>query len=200
MAIIKEACELMEDAAPFTKIESTDASEVCQKFKLSDKLSVELLKTYTLSEEFFGKLLENKLYIDAVKFLAHVLPKHETILWACTCLQQNELLVSTNEKILEDAKNWLKKPSESFRQVIGKSNNLSDFANPFTWLALAIFWSEGSLTGPEEPVVVPGPTLTAQASSGAIMLAAVLMEPEAANIKYETYLKLGINIARVEEV
>lgn len=196
MAIIKETCNLMENAVPFTKIDITNASEVCQKFKLIDQLSVELLKTYTMSEEFFGKLLENKLYIDAVKFLAHALPKHETILWACNCLQQNELLTSVNEKILEDAKNWLKNPSENFRQVIEKSNNLSDFANPLTWLALAIFWSEGSLTGPDEPIVVPAPTLTAQASAGAIMLAAVLMEPEAANIKYETYLKLGINIAR----
>ncbi len=196
MAIIKETYDLMEDTAPFTKIESTNASEICQKFKLRDQLSAELLKTYTLSEEFFGKLVENKLYIDAVKFLAHALPKHETILWACTCLQKNELLVSKNEKILEDAKNWLENPSENFRQVIKKSNNLSDFANPFTWIGLAIFWSDGSLTDPEEPVVGPGPTLTAQASGGAIMLATVLMEPELDNIKYETYLKLGINIAR----
>jgi hypothetical protein len=62
-------------------------------------------------------------------------------------------------------------------------------------VALAAFWSGGSMAPPEAPVVPPGEHLSAHAVAGAVMLAVVLAEPHLAARKYGQYLALGLEIA-----
>jgi hypothetical protein len=65
------------------------------------------------------------------------------------------------------------------------------FRTPASWAAVAAFWSEGSLAPPDVPAVPPGDSLSAQAVTGAVMLAAVWSEPEKAPEKYATFLAQG---------
>jgi hypothetical protein len=59
---------------------------------------------------------------------------------------------------------------------------------------LAAFFSGGSLGPPEAPPVPPGEYLTAKAVSGAVIFAAVAVEPEKAGEKFTAFLQQGIDV------
>ena len=67
--------------------------------------------------------------------------------------------------------------------------------NPAGWAARGAFWSGGSVTPPEGPIVPPGETLSAQAVAGAVCLAAVQREPARAAEKYRGFIAQGLDIA-----
>ncbi|MFC1751393.1 DUF6931 family protein, partial [Pseudomonadota bacterium] len=60
----------------------------------------------------------------------------------------------------------------------------------------AAFWSAGSMSPPEAPVVPPGPDLTAKAVTGAVLLAASVAEPEKLDEVYVRLLGIGLDIAQ----
>jgi hypothetical protein len=62
--------------------------------------------------------------------------------------------------------------------------------------AVAAFWSGGSLGPPNVPVIPPGESLTAKGVAGAVMLAAVLTEPEKTPEKYRRFLAHGVEVAK----
>ena len=60
---------------------------------------------------------------------------------------------------------------------------------------MAAFFSGGSLSLPNLPVVPPGEDLTGRMAAGALMLAAVMTEPEKASEKHAAFLRTGLEIA-----
>jgi hypothetical protein len=182
-------------AAALRKIARPPA-EICALFALSEPARA-ALEPPPAPGAFVERLAGAGLFPDAVRFLAHGLPKREAVWWAC--LAARAALDNTAPQplvqALAAAEAWVYKPDEANRRAAMASAEAAGFDNPASWAAVAAFWSGGSLAPPEAPAVPPGETLTAVAAAGAVMLAAVLHEPERAAEKYRLFLAQALDIA-----
>lgn len=180
------------------KLSAETTAAICARCPFGDEAK-KLLEEGRLDPEatpgaFFDALIAGEAWLDAVRFLAHALPRPEAVGWACTCVREvappGEDLPGTRA-----AEAWLREPSdENRRAAMAVAENL-EFAGPDAWTAVAAFWADGSMTPPDAPAVPPGEELTGHAAAGAVMLAAVQSEPEKATEKQRRFLALGVEIA-----
>jgi hypothetical protein len=185
----------LASGAPLIKITRPPA-EICALFTLSDDGRVLLDPTLTPAE-FLDRLCGAERYIDAIRFLAYALPPREAVWWACLAARGAlEDGVAEHLRAVEAAEAWVYHPDEEHRRAA--MSMASGVANdiPARWAGTAAAWSGGSLAPPEAPIVPPGQTLTAQAASGAVLLAAVKSEPAQAAERHRKLIALAIDIAR----
>ena len=178
------------------KVTAKTAAEVCKNFGLGEEAK-KLLRADMTPAQFLNTLMEKQQFLDAVRFLAHALPKREAVWWACQC---GRAVVDKNPppKIaaaFQSAEKWVVDPSEANRRAAMTAAEGAEFKTPAGCTAVAAFWSGGSLGPPNTPVVPPGEYLTAHGVGAAIMLAAVQTEPEKATEKYRKFLAQGIEVA-----
>ncbi|MGJ0486961.1 MAG: DUF6931 family protein [Methylomicrobium sp.] len=142
-------------------------------------------------------LLEQQLYSDAIRFLARALPKREATWWACICARgiMTQDTPPAMRAALEAAEQWVYKPTEANRRLADAAARATSFDGPAAWAAMAAFWSEGSMAPEDAPAVPPADNLTGKAVAGAVMLAAVMEQPEKAQDKYRFFLEQGVDIA-----
>jgi len=141
---------------------------------------------------FVELLASHEQYLDAVRLIAHALAKRSSVEWACRCVRlvSGEDLSPVEAAAISAAEAWVADPSEEHRRQAGAAAEAAKQV-PAGWAAMAAFWSGGSMAPPHAPVVPPGPTLTAHAAGGAVMLAAVARQPEKAPEKYKRFLEMG---------
>lgn len=180
----------------WAKVTAKTAAEVCKHFTPGDEAKP-LLRDGQTPKQLFDLLLEKKLHLDAIRLLAAALPKREAVWWACQCARQAH---GTNPPpkvaaALAAAEKWVADPSEENRRAAQAAAEAAEMKTPAGCAAMAAFWSGGSLGPPHVPTVPPGEQLTGHGVSGAVMLAAVLKEPEKAAEKHRTFLDLGVNVA-----
>jgi hypothetical protein len=170
--------------------------EISSRFALSDEGRA-ILQPDLPAGVFVDRLCASGLWIDAVRFLAHALPKREAVWWGCLAARatsgeaQHELL----RKAVEAAEAWVYRPNEDNRRAAMDAATAAGNESPAGWAARGASWSGGSLAPPDAPVVPPGETLTAAAVAGAVCLAAVQQEPERAPEKYRIFIAQGLDIA-----
>ncbi|MCI0461363.1 MAG: hypothetical protein L0Z62_30815 [Gemmataceae bacterium] len=142
-------------------------------------------------------LLENQRYPEAVRLVAQALPKREAVWWACQCVRQagGPQLPATAAAALGAAEKWAADPSEDNRRSAFAAAQAVGFGTPAGCAAVAAFWSGGSLGPANIPPIPPAEHLTAQGVAGAVLLAAVLHEPEKAGEKYRRFVALGKEVA-----
>jgi hypothetical protein len=184
----------MRDAT-LAKVAAKTAAEVCNRFPLGEEAKT-LLRDGLTPRQYLDLLIDRQQFPDAVRLLAHALPKPEAVWWACLCARS----VAGKEpppKIgaaLQAAEKWVANPSEENRRAAFPAAEAAGFGTPAGCAAVAAFWSGGSLGPPNVPAIPPGEHLTAQGVAGAIMLAPVQTEPEKAPEKYRKFLALGIEV------
>jgi hypothetical protein len=180
-----------------TKITAKTAAEVCKNFALTDEAKT-LLRDGLTPAQFVDILISKQYFPDAVRFLAHALPKREGVWWASLCARA-AAGPSPPSKIaaaLQAAEKWTVDPSEENRRAAMPAAEAAEFKTPAGCAAVAAFWSGGSLAPPNAPVVPPSEYLTAHGISGAVMLAAVQAEPQKAPEKYRKFMAQGIEVAK----
>ncbi|AFU98103.1 secreted protein [Simiduia agarivorans SA1 = DSM 21679] len=143
------------------------------------------------------RLTEKGYYLDAVKLMAHALPKREAVWWACLAARavQTPETDENNQQALLAAEAWAKKPTEANRLRAKMLGEKTKFRTPSSWAATAASWSAGSMAGDGEPAISPPEYLYAHAVAGAVCLAAVAKDEDAPENAYKTFLAQGINIA-----
>jgi hypothetical protein len=189
------AIGIVASGPPLVKIRRPTA-EICVLFPASPEAKAALDPEISPAE-FLDRLCGAELYIDAIRFLAHALPTREAVWWACLAARGAvEPAGIDQQSAVEAAEAWVYHPDEEHRRVAATA--VAGLANdsPARWAATAAAWSGGSLAPPEAPVVPPGPTLTAQAVSGAVLLAGVRTEPERAVERHRTAIAQALDIAR----
>src|ERR1019366_1309821 len=136
--------------------------------------------------DFVALLMEKALYPDAVRFIAHALPKREAVWWGWVCARRasGDNPQPKIKASLEATEKWIAQPSEDNRRR-GTAAGCA---------GLAAFFSGGSLAPPEAPVVPPGEFLSAKAVSGAVIFAAVAKEPERAPEKFKSFVAQGVEV------
>ncbi len=186
----------MAEWATLNKVAIPKAAIICQDIQL-DEQALSSLASDPSPSGFLAVLLERQLYPDAVRFLARALPKREATWWACICARSVIAATASTElqNALKAAEQWVYKPTEDNRRAAHAAAQATSFESPAAWAAMAAFWSDGSIAPEDAPVVPPADYLTAKAVAGAVMLAAVMTQPEQASAKYRFFMEQGIDIA-----
>jgi hypothetical protein len=179
------------------RVAARTAAEVCERYPL-EEAARRLLRGDLTPRDYLGLLLAGRQYPEAVRFLAHALPKREAVWWACQCVRLGS---GTNAPpvvatALAAAEMWAADPSEDNRRAALPAAEAAGLRTPAGCAAVAAFWSAGSLGPPNVPAIPPDERLTAQGAAGAVLLAAVQTEPEKAPVKYHHFLAAGLEVAR----
>src|SRR5437588_11854593 len=141
-----------------------------------------LLQEDMAPKAYLSALIDASHFDDAVRFLAHALPKREAVWWAWFCARRTAG-AEPAPKIkasLEATEKWIAQPTDENRRAAMKAGEAAEFKTAAGCAGMAAFFSGGSMAPPDAPRVPPGEGLTGKAVSGAVILAAVAVEPEKA--------------------
>ena len=156
-----------------------------------------LLRPDIQPPEYINLLMENNLFADAVRFVAHALPKREGVWWGWICAKKSsgENPPPAVKASLEATEKWIAQPTDEHRRAAYDAADAAPFTTPAGCAGLAAFFSGDSLAPPDLPPVPPGEFLFAKAVSGAVIFAAVSKEPEKAPEKFKQFLAQGLDVA-----
>jgi hypothetical protein len=136
------------------------------------------------------------LYPDAVRFIAHALPKREAVWWGWVCARRSagENPPPKIKAALDATEKWIAQPSEDNRRSAMAAAQKAELGTAAGCAGLAAFFSGGSLAPPDAPLVPPGEFLAAKAVSGAVIFAAVAKEPERAPERFRSFVAQGVEV------
>lgn len=184
----------------FTRIAARKAAEIYAQYPVDTEMQ-SLLGDETTPAAYVDLLMDQRQYVAAIRFLCHALPKREAIGWACLCLRAmggdhgGDAPVAALATALAAAEQWVRESNEEHRRACQTAFEQAGIGTPAGCVAAAVFFSGGSVAPAHVPEVLPGPTLTAQCVTGALLLAAVQREPEKSDEKHRAFLGHGIQIA-----
>ncbi len=178
---------------PLTKSDQTQP--LAQRAELGEPARA-LLQPGLTSGQYLERLIAQGELASAVRFLAWALERREAVWWACRCVA---LVTGDNDRkqelaALEAARAWVAAPSEESRRLAETTAAAADYATPAGCVALAAFWSGGSLAPPKLEAVPPAEHLLPGAVANGILLAAVKRYPAKADEKYRQFLAVGKDI------
>ena len=180
----------------FIKIKQANACDIAQGIELDEQANT-LLEDKPSTTDYLTQLIAQQLYPDAVRFLAHALPKREATWWACLCARNT--LTDTppaNEiKAIELAEAWVYKPTEDNRKLTLSAAEATAYKTAASWAAIAAFWSGDDISPVPQAIVPPDDKLYAKAVIGSVMLAATQGEASKVNDNYLLFLRQGMNVA-----
>lgn len=156
--------------------------------------SKKLLGDKHTPQQFLDLLVERQLFADAIRLVAFLLPKRESVGWGCLCIR-HILAGQTGEKLPAvhvAAERWVSSPNEENRRAAKEAADQEEKKSPSALLALAAFFSGGSMTPPNVQAVPPPDQITAQFVAGAVILSGVIGQPEKAADKYRVFMQKGM--------
>jgi hypothetical protein len=148
--------------------------------------------------DFVAKLMDKQLYPDAVRFVAHALPKREAVWWAWISARRGagEHPPPKIKAALEATEKWIAQPTDENRRAAKAAAEVAQLGTAAGCAGLAAFFSGDSLAPPDCPAVPPGPYLTAKAVSGAVNFAAMSGDPNQAPEKFKSFVAQGVDVTK----
>ncbi|MFT7559580.1 MAG: hypothetical protein ACI93R_001492 [Flavobacteriales bacterium] len=181
----------------YIKLKITNPQELLSKFELDSDIN--LSENANISDAITALTSCNQ-YGDAIKLLAHGLPKREAVWWAClaTRATQSDTADENNVNALIATEDWVKKPSEENLKRVNELSKATKYETAASWAATAAAWCTGSLTPEGEEPVAPPEYLYAHAVAGSILLASHEGDGESAsqNELLQLFLKQGLDLAK----
>ena len=181
----------MADAQSVVK-SVTPLRDLCERAKLGEDAKA-LLKDEHTPRRFLELLIGKELFLDAIRLLAFTLPKREAVGWGCLCVRHSlgtEVAAEISETQVA-AERWVSNPDETNRQAAKAAVPEDGPESPSDLLALAAFFSGGSVVAPKLDPVPPPDHVTPQFVAGAVMIGAVKNQPEKAAEKFRVFLQKG---------
>ncbi|HEX4771857.1 MAG TPA: hypothetical protein VH351_13550 [Bryobacteraceae bacterium] len=152
-----------------------------------------------LSPSRYVEVLEKqKLFRDAVLFLAYGLPAPLSIRWGCRCCREflTERQIEEAKVSLEAAETWTESPSDELRWAARDAAEKDGVKTPADLLAMAIFFSGGSVTPPNTPETPPPPYVTQKMTAGSIQVSVLTNTPEKADERYKKALQISRDVVK----
>jgi hypothetical protein len=173
------------------------AAQICSAAGLGDEARALLAEKHS-PQDYLALLVEKDHLQDAIRFLAHALPKREAVWWAWVCARRAAgAEPAPNIKVsLEATEKWIAQPTEDNRRAAMTAAEAADVGTPAGCAGMAAFFSGGSIAPPDVQAVPPGPYLTAKMVSGAVILAGLATEPEKAAEKFRASLDQGLEVVK----
>jgi hypothetical protein len=160
-----------------SRIRFTDAADVFETFPGLEPYSVKPAAPIAPLDHARA-LIASPRPTTALAFLAHLLPRRESVWWGCQCVSAM-LGAEANDEGMRLATAWVRDPDEAARRDALTFAQASDMRAPTAWLARAVGYSGGSLLDPEHPPSKPPPEACALAVNAAIVFAATAKPPPA---------------------
>ncbi len=158
-----------------------------------------LLKPELHPLDFVSQMMEQQLYPDAVRFLAHALPKREGVWWAWMSARRasGDSPPPKIKASMEATEKWIAQPSPENCRAAKAASDTAGVGTPAGCAGLAAFFSGESLAPPDCPAVPPGPYLAAKAVAGAVNLAALTGgEPKQAPDRFKSFVAQGLDVTK----
>lgn len=173
---------------------STDA--ILAAMKPSEKVA-KLASPGMNPMELFSLLVKNELYGDGLGFMARFLPKRHAIWWGCLCIEHvgEGKLPKPEEAALGATVQWVLDPSEENRQKAREAGIAAKKSTAAGCLAMAAFWSGGSISLQGQPEVPPEPDQCEKAVTGAMKIAATSKPKVKAAVNQKHFLALALEVA-----
>lgn len=156
-----------------------------------------LLQPQHKPHEYLSALTGAGQHPEAVRVLAHALPRREGVWWAwATAKRASGAEPAAPIKAALDAtERWIAQPTEDNRRNAMARAEAIGFDTPAGCAALAAFLSGPTLAPPHIEQAVPPPEYgAAKAIAGAIIMSAVVAEPEKATEKLHAALVQGLEV------
>lgn len=158
--------------------------------------SAEAVRTDRTIDEAVRRLAGTNALTDALKLLAHGLPKREAVWWACTCCRAcAPALQGDDLKAVDAAEKWVYEPTDANARSAYEYAERLGFKTPAGWAAVSAMWSSNSLAPTGQVVVPPAHYLTGVAVAGAVMLAAAAEPVAEIAVRQSRFLRYGLEIA-----
>lgn len=170
--------------------------EICRRFKLSEGAR-QALAGQRDGLSFLDALVRRELFEDAVRFLAHALPRQAAVGWAYLCARQAHASqpAPQDDEALTAAVAWLASPGESARLAAHKASDKAKLATPAGRVCAAIF-----LSGPDhslpDALRRPGDGSAAVGVVWAVLGCASWGDPGKKAERFRRILAEGQNVAR----
>ena len=180
------------------KVTVETAAEVAAEAELSEEAAALLGDEAEPPAAYLARLMAADHPVDAIRFLAHALPKREGAWWAAQCVRCLPLGDETAlpRRTVRAAEAWVVDPSETARYAACELAEALGFDHPASWAAMAVFWAGDSLAPPDMPAVKPSAHLSCRAVFAAAVLAAAEKgPPEMIPAHHLAMLGQGIDIA-----
>jgi hypothetical protein len=182
--------------ATLVKLAACNLAEVRGRLDLPVAATA-LVMGCTEAAEALERLEGNGFLMEAVRLLAHALPKREATWWACMCAHHTAPadLPAPDRAAVAAAEHWVRRQADEPRRAAFAAAQQAGFGSPEAWAAVAAYWSGDSMSPLGQPPVPPADHLTGTAVAGAVALAAVRTNPERRKDRLARFLDSAHNIA-----
>ncbi len=176
--------------------QSLKAVDVCRHCEPGDDARL-LLRDDLTADAYLTLLKGRQLYQDALSFTVHLLPKREAIWWGCLCIWKMCRPEPKGPEVeaLRATVHWVLSNNEDSRQAAGKAGKAAGPGVPAGSLALAAFWTDGSMAPPGLPDVAAPPLLAAKTVAAALDLAIARADPSRKAEYQQSFLHLATEVA-----
>jgi hypothetical protein len=185
---------------PLVRIAGMRPMRVCEGIEVSE-LAREALADDPTPTGYLTTLLVAESYDDAVRFLAHALPRADAVRWACECARagRDGALPPAAEAALAAARRWAATQHAQHCRDAADAAEAEGMKNEGAarFAALAAAWSGESLAPEGLPPAAPAPDLGALAVAASLTIAARTAEPAGVGERYRERLSRGILMARL---
>lgn len=147
-------------------------------------------------QDYVALLMSKKLYADAVRFLAHALPKREAVWWGWISAKK-AAGADPPPKIkasLDATEKWIAQPDDDGGRAAMAAAKEAQTTTAAGCAGMAAFFSGSSLGPSHIPPIPPGEFLTAKAVSGAVIYAAIGKDPKTAPDRFQSFVQQGIEV------
>ena len=141
--------------------------------------------------------MEKAFYPDAVRFIAHALPKREAVWWGWVCARRSagENPPPKIKGALDATERWIAQPNDDNRRLaMAAAEKAESGYSRRAARAWRLFSAAAAWLRPRRRAVPPGEFLAAKAVAGAVIFAAVAKEPERAPEKFRSFVAQGVEV------
>ncbi len=175
--------------------------QLCDQAKLGEE-SKTLLTDKSTPRQFLDLLVNEGLFGDAIRLVAYLLPKRESVGWGCLCVRH--ILAGQKDKPLPAvhvaAERWVSAPNEENRWAAKEVADKEEPRSMSGLLALAAFFNGGSMAPANVQAVPPPEHITAEIVANTVILSGVISGPEKAADKYRVFMQKGLALmARLQQ-
>lgn len=159
-----------------------------------------MLRPDLTSGKYVALLIAQEQFADAIRFTAFNLPKRDAVWWGTLCLWEAygaagaETQPGAIDATFQALIAWIQDPSETNRRTVETAGRDAGITTPHGQLAMAAFFSEGSMSLAGQPDVAPEPWLTAKNVASVVLAASKMGKPSAVAESQRLFLVLAAEL------